>query len=186
MCESQCSEKCSIHAYMPAYIHNRCTYTCTFSRPQKTSRLDRNFFFGMAARSGLNIKMYRAPMLTTRPHSGDRTSTRSHVAKILFTQLERMADTATPLSRPYHQEPFWKFLDVSRCRSLSSTSSPFSGILSSPVRRTINALVVNRLLPPHAHTAFAFADQGEGNIGERAERVLYSISPLTLFRCSNL
>ena len=35
----------------------------------------------------------------------------------------------------------------------------------------------------HAHTACVFADQGEGNIGERAGQVLYFISPLPLFRC---
>ena len=37
-----------------------------------------------------------------------------------------------------------------------------------------------------AHTVYAFADQGEGNIGERAERVLYFfISPLAISRCPN-
>ena len=36
-----------------------------------------------------------------------------------------------------------------------------------------------------AHTACAFADQGEGNIGERAERVSFFISPLTLCQYLN-
>ena len=36
-----------------------------------------------------------------------------------------------------------------------------------------------------AHTACVFADQDEGKIGERAESVLYFISPLTLFQCPN-
>ena len=38
-----------------------------------------------------------------------------------------------------------------------------------------------------AHTACVSADflAGEGNIEERAERVLYFISPLTLFQCPN-
>ena len=36
-----------------------------------------------------------------------------------------------------------------------------------------------------AHAAYVFADQGEGNIGERAERVLHFIYPLTLFQWPN-
>ena len=37
-----------------------------------------------------------------------------------------------------------------------------------------------------SHTAYVFADQGEGNIGERAELVLYFfVSPITLFQSSN-
>ena len=85
-------------------------------------------------RIGLKVKIYRTAMLTTRAQCGGRTSTRSHVAKAFVTQLERMADTASPYAKPCHQELFWKFLYVWRCRSLSSTSSLFSGISCSPVR----------------------------------------------------
>ena len=35
------------------------------------------------------------------------------------------------------------------------------------------------------HTACVFVDQGEGNIGERAEQVLHFIYPITLFQCPN-
>ena len=35
------------------------------------------------------------------------------------------------------------------------------------------------------HTACVFADQGEGNVGKRAERVSFFISPLTLFQYPN-
>ena len=105
------------------------------SRPQKTSRLDRKFLFGMAALSGLNQKTCRTPMLTMRAQCGDRTSTRCHVAKALLRQLERMADTVLPYAKPYHQAPFWKFLYAWRCRSLSSTSSLFSGILCSSAQQ---------------------------------------------------
>ena len=35
------------------------------------------------------------------------------------------------------------------------------------------------------HTACVFVDQGEGNIGESAERVLHFIHPLTLCQCPN-
>ena len=46
-----------------------------------------------------------------------------------------------------------------------------------------STLVANRLLPPRAHTPhLCVADQGEANIGELAEQVLYFISPLTLFQ----
>ena len=137
---------------MHAHIHNRYTYTYTLSRPQKTSRLDRKFLFGMAVRSGFNVKIYRTPLLTTRPQCGGRTSTRSHVAKALLRQLERMADTSLPLSEPYRQAPFWKLLYVWRSRSLPSTSSLISGISCSPVRRRMGILFANRLLPPRAHT----------------------------------
>ena len=121
---------------MYTHMQNRCTYTLkTFSRPQKTSRPDRKFFIGTAARSGLHTKTYRTPILTTRAQCGGRTSIRSHVATTLFRQSEPMADAATPFAKPYHQAPFWKFLYVLRCRSLSLTSSLSSGISSSPVRR---------------------------------------------------
>ena len=124
----------------------------TFSRPQKTSRLDRKFLFGMAVRSGLKAKIYRTPMLTTRAQCGGQTSKRCHVAETLTRQLKRMADTASLLSKPYRQAPFWKFLSVWRCRSLLSTSCLISGISCSPVRRRMRELVANRLLPPRAHT----------------------------------
>ena len=113
-------------------------------------------------------------MWTTRAQCGGPTSTRGHVAKAFLPQLERMADTASPFSKPCHQAPFWKYLYAWRCRSLSSTSSLFSGILCSSVRRRMRKPVTNRPLPPRAHTpTVCVADQGEGNIGERAERVLY-------------
>ena len=41
------------------------------------------------------------------------------------------------------------------------------------------------LASSRAHTGCVFADQGEVNIGERTDRVLYFISPLTLFQCPN-
>ena len=66
---------------MHVHGHNRYTNTRTLSRPQKTSRLDRKFWFGIPVRIGLKVKMYRTPMLTTRAQCGGRTSTRSHVAK---------------------------------------------------------------------------------------------------------
>ena len=137
----------------------------------------------MAMRIGLNVEIYRTPMLTTRAQCGGRTSTRSHVANTFVRQLKRMAGTVLPFwPTPYHQAPFWKFLYAWRCRSLSSTSSLFSGILCSLVRRRMSILGANRLLPPHD---CVFADQGEVNIGERAGQVLYFISPLPLFRCPN-
>ena len=105
------------------------------SRPQKTLRLDRKFWSGMAVQSGLKGKIYRTPMWTTRAQCGGRTSTRCHVAKAFVRQLERMADIASPYAKPYHQAPFWKFLSAWRCRSLSSTSSLFSGILCSSVQQ---------------------------------------------------
>ena len=132
------------------------TYSCThitFKRPQKTSRLDRRFLFGMAVRSGLNVKIYRTPILTTRPQCGGRASSRSHVANALLRQPERMADRSSLLwKKSYRQDLFWKFLYVCRCRSLSSTSSLISGISCSPVRRRMSILVANRLLPPLAPT----------------------------------
>ena len=36
-----------------------------------------------------------------------------------------------------------------------------------------------------AHTACVFVDQGEGTVGESAERVLHFIHPLTLCQCPN-
>ena len=174
MCESQRSKNMQytyIRTYMHAYTHttDTRTHTYTFSRPQKTSRPDRKFFMSMAARSGLNIKIYRTPMLTTRAQGGGRTSSRSHAAKRLFRQLEPMADAATPFSEPYHQAPFWKFRYVSRCRSLSSTSSLFSGISCSPVRRRTCMLVANRPVPPRAHTPPVFL---QTKTKEKLENVL--------------
>ena len=127
-------------------------------------------------RSGLKLKIYRTPMLTTRAQCGGRTSTRSHVAKKLLRQLERMADTGTSFSNPCHQAPFWKFLYAWRCRSLLSTSSLFSGISCSPVRQRMSILVANRFMPPRAHIPPVFADQGQVNIGELAEKVLHFLS----------
>ena len=100
-------------------------------------------------RSGLKVKTYSTSMLTTRAQCGGRTSTRSHVlAKVLLTNLERMADTASLLPKPCHQAPFWTFLYAWRCRSLSSTSSRMSGILCSLVRRRMSILVANLHLSP--------------------------------------
>ena len=95
-------------------------------------------------------------MLTTRAQCGGRTSTRCHARKVLLKKLERMADTASPLSKPCPQAPSWKFLYAWRCRSLSSTSSLISGISCSPVRRNMSILVVKRLLLPLARTPLAF------------------------------
>ena len=142
MCESQCCKNMQ-HIYTADTRKHK-----TFSRPQKILRLDKKFLFGMAARSGLNIKMYRAPMLTTRAQGGGRTSSRFHVAETLFRQLEPMVGAAMPFAKPYHQAPFWKFRFVLRCRSLSLTSSLSSGISCSPVRQRMSILVANRLLPP--------------------------------------
>ena len=65
-----------------AHMQNRCTYTLkTFSRPQKTSRPDRKFFIGTAARSGLHKKTYRTPILTTQAQGGGQTSSRFHAAE---------------------------------------------------------------------------------------------------------
>ena len=52
----------------------------------------------------------------------------------------------------------------------------------------MSILTANTFLPPRArtHMVCGFADLGEGNIGESAERVLYFIHPLTLFQCPNL
>ena len=109
----------------------------------------------MAVRSGLKVKTYSTPMLTTRAQCGGRTSTRSHVRKALLTKLERMANTASPLPKPCPQAPFWKILYAWRCRLLSSTSSLIYGILCSPVRRIMSILVANRLLPPaHSHRLY--------------------------------
>ena len=128
-------------------MHNRYTYTCTLSRPKKTSQPDRKFFLGMAARSGSSPKIYRTSMLTTRAQGGGRTSSRFHVAKKLFRQLEPMADAAMSLSKPCHQAPLWRFRYVSRCRSLSSTSSLICGISCSLVRRRMDILGLIILLP---------------------------------------
>ena len=70
-------KKCCINACM----HNRDTNALTLPRPQKTLRLDRKFWFGMAVQSGLKVKAYRTPMLTTRAQCGGRSSSRSHVAE---------------------------------------------------------------------------------------------------------
>ena len=144
----------------------------------------------MVALSGLNQKICRTPMLTTRAQCGGRTSTRCHVAKMFVTQLERMADTASLFPKPCHQAPFLTFLYAWRCRSLSSTSSLISGILCSSVRRMMIVLVANRLLPPRAHIhGLCFADQDEviieENIGELAEQVLYFVFSRTLLQCPN-
>ena len=97
---------------------------------------------GMAVRSGLKLKIYRTPMLTTRAQRGGRTSTRSHVAKEFVRQLERMADTASLFRLSYHQAPLWMCLYVWMCRSLSSTSSLFSGILFSSVQQNRRCVCV--------------------------------------------
>ena len=156
-------------------MHHIYTCTLTLSRPPKTSRLDRKFLFGMAALSGLNQKTCRTPTLTMRAQCGDRTSTRCHVAKAFVIQLERMANTASPFSKPYGQAPFWKFLYAWRCRLLSSTSSLFSGNLFSPVRRRIMSILVcqQSSASSHAHTVCCFADEGEGNTVQHDQRVLY-------------
>ena len=178
-----CIRTCRHDTYI--YI---CMQSCTtdtrehkhFSRPQKTSRLDRNCLFDMAARSGLNAKIYRTPMSTTRVQCGTRASSRFHAKAFV------MADTASPYAEPHHQEPLYTFLYVWRCRSLSSTSSLFSGILCSPVRwRIIYWLSTDLCLLMRTHSTCVVADEGEANIGELAEQVLYFISPLTLFQCPN-
>ena len=138
--------------YVNTHMHNRCMYAHNILRPKKTSRPDRKFFIGMAARSGSSSKIYRTPMWTTRAQGGGRTSSRFHVAKMLFRQLDPMADAGMPFAKPYHRAPFWRFRYVSRYRSLSSTSSLFSGISCLPVRRRTCMLAANRLVPPHAHT----------------------------------
>ena len=167
-------------------MHNANMCTLTLSRPQKTSRPGRNFLFGMAARSGLKVKTYRTPMLTTQAQYGGRISTRCHIATKLIRESERMADVTTPFSKPYGQAPSLKFLYAWTCRSLSSTNSLFFGILCSLVRRRISILGANRLLPPHARTpAVVFADKSGVDIGTRDGQVLYFISPFPLFQCLN-
>ena len=116
-----------------------CTHTqqkTRIHRPQKTSQLDRKFWSAMAVQTGLKLKVFRTSMWTTRAQCGGRTSTRSHVDKGFVGQLERMAETASPLwPTPYHQAPSWTFLYAWKCRSMSSTSSLFSGILLSWVQQ---------------------------------------------------
>ena len=108
MWESHCSRKCSMHACK--HTHNRYTDTYTLSRPQKISRLDRKFWSRMAVQTGLKVKIYRTPMLTTRAQCGGRTCNHSRVAKMLISRLDRMADTCSLFRLSYHQAPWWTFL----------------------------------------------------------------------------
>ena len=130
---------------MHACMHNipyNTIHILIFLRPQKTSRLDRKFSFIMATRRGLKINIYRRLMLTMRAQGGDRTSNRSHVTKAFFSKLIPMAAVAIPFSQLYNQALLWGYPYPSRCLSLSSTSSLFSGISCSPVRRGICILVL--------------------------------------------
>ena len=121
-------------------------------------------------------------MLTTPAQGGGRTSSRFHVAKTLFRQLEPMVDAAMPLAKPYHQAPFWKFRYVSRCRSLLSTSSLFSGISCSPVRWRTCMLVANTLVPPRTHTLPVFS---QTKTKEKSENTLNGFCISSLHSCSS-
>ena len=92
----QCVNRNVLKISMHAQIHID-VRTHKLLRPQKTSRLDRKFLFRMALPIGLNLKMYRTLMLTTRAQCGGRTFIHSHVAKAFVTQLERMANPFSPL-----------------------------------------------------------------------------------------
>ena len=95
---------CMLHTRANVCIHTRTADACIhvhikFSRPKQTSRPGRNFFMGMA-QSGLRAKIYRTLLWTTGAQGGGRTSSRFHVAKTLFRQLEPMADACMPFAKP--------------------------------------------------------------------------------------
>ena len=128
----------------------------------------------METQIGLRAKTYRTPLLTTRAQCGGRTSTRCHIAEKLLRD-GWMAVTATPFSTLQSQSPFWKFLiwvEVSVV-VVDQFSYLWDFVLTGETENEHTGCQ-HSSATSRAHTGCFFADQGELNIGERANQVLFS------------